>query len=159
MSAIVPGERGPWQDYYQRKIGKVGGRGGTPEGDEEEPTGDGRVHGGAGRGCGGDAKYNLLSTTTVTRSNREETIAKLESQIGDNKDTDNKAEESNHTESENKETPSESDDKPKQDESEDESEDSKLENKPLEDSPGGRRGRGRGWAAKSEPDGKFENSN
>merc|ERR1719420_1415059 len=82
----------------------------------------------------------------------KETIAKLESQIGDNKDTDKKPEDVDNAENESKETRSDSNDKEKQEESEDEAEDSKLDTKPLEDSPGGRRGRGRGRATKSEPD-------
>merc|ERR1719422_2945053 len=50
----------------------------------------------------------------------KETIAKLESQIGDNKDTDNKPEEAVIAENESKETKSDSNDKEKQEESEDE---------------------------------------
>ena len=85
----------------------------------------------------------------------KETIAKLESQIGDNKDTDKKPEDAANAENESKETRSDSNDKEKQEESEDETEDSKLDTKPLEDSPGGRRGRGRGRTTKSEPDGEL----
>merc|ERR1719420_307264 len=55
----------------------------------------------------------------------KETIAKLESQIGDVKDTENKSEEVDNAENESKETKSDSNDKEKQEESEDEAEDSK----------------------------------
>ena len=54
----------------------------------------------------------------------KETIAKVETQIGDNKDTDNKIEDSNNVESESKDTLSESNDKPEPDESEEDTEDS-----------------------------------
>ena len=68
----------------------------------------------------------------------KETIAKVETQIGDNKDTDNKIEDSNNVESESKDTLSESNENLNQMKVK---RTQRTENKPLEDSLGGSRQR------------------